>query len=197
MIQSQSIRPGADFHVFEDRVPPASAHWCRLDAGKSSIPVGPEEDPWRRNTKTTIIMMTIIIITKMFFPPVAHKGWFKNKSKKTCNGPTKKEALRPLKRQHVGLCFSVLLHDRNHQRSAADGLYTDAGQRQRRPSDSLEMGRPSAPLWLSFHSSLMPEHENHCRTLTLTRVQPAKQHLRPAAHHEVGRTDGRKMGAQA
>lgn len=54
MIQSQSIRPGTDFHIFEHSVSTSSTHRCSLDAGESGIPVSPEEDPWKRNPKVTV-----------------------------------------------------------------------------------------------------------------------------------------------
>lgn len=56
MIQSQSIRPGADFHIIEHNVSTSSTHGCSLDSGVSSIPVSPEEDPWSRNAKATLII---------------------------------------------------------------------------------------------------------------------------------------------
>lgn len=45
MIQSQSIRPGTNFHIFEYNVSTSSTHWRSLNSGESGIPVGPEEDP--------------------------------------------------------------------------------------------------------------------------------------------------------
>lgn len=48
MIQSQSIGPGADFHIFEHYVSTSSAHGRGLDSGESRVPVSPEEDPWGR-----------------------------------------------------------------------------------------------------------------------------------------------------
>lgn len=54
MIQSESIRPGADFHILKHNVSTSSTHWCSLNSGESSIPVSPEEDPWSRNPKATV-----------------------------------------------------------------------------------------------------------------------------------------------
>ncbi len=60
MIQSESIRPGADFHIFIHDVSTSPAHGGSLDARESSIPVSPEEDPCVRNPKETVNVDTTV-----------------------------------------------------------------------------------------------------------------------------------------
>lgn len=56
VIQSQPIRPGADFHIFKHDVSAASAHWGGLNSGESSIPVSPEEDPSKKKSQITVFL---------------------------------------------------------------------------------------------------------------------------------------------
>ena len=63
MIQSQPIRPGANFHVLKHNVPTSSAHGRRLDSGERGVPVGPEEDPWWRNPKRQqLVLITVCLL---------------------------------------------------------------------------------------------------------------------------------------